>query len=155
LRYLKHTIDLKLNLYAGHELVAYVHADWDGDRSDRKSTSGYLCRLGRSLISWSSKKQCSLALISAAYASQEVVWRRQLHDDLGISAAQPTVLYEDNQGCIKLATNESMNAGTKYINVRHHHLRDLVNNNVIKMMYCQTEPTSADAFTKPLPRPRF
>jgi len=61
MRYLKHTIDLKFNICAGHELVAYVDADWAGARSDRKSTSGYLCRLGRSLISQSSKKQCSVA----------------------------------------------------------------------------------------------
>ena len=39
------------------ELRAYSDADWDGDRHDRKSTTGFCVFLGESLISWKSKKQ--------------------------------------------------------------------------------------------------
>src|SRR5664279_323622 len=64
IRYLKETINLKLKLKAvdNLQLVGYVDADWAGDKSDRKSTSGYLFKLGEAIISWLSKKQGSVAL---------------------------------------------------------------------------------------------
>ena len=82
IRYLKQTISLKLKISADHDLdlVGYVDADWGGDISDRKSTSGFFYLLGQSPISWSSKKQVSVALssteaeyVSAGYASQEAI----------------------------------------------------------------------------------
>ena len=163
MRYLKQTADLKLKISAVNlDLVGYVDADWAGDVSDRKSTSGYLYKLGESPVSWSSKKQASVALssteaeyISAALASQEVAWIRQLLCDLGVPATQATLMYEDNQGCIKLAAGDKMNARTKHIDVRYHHLRDLVERHVIELTYCETNKMIADALTKPLPRPKF
>ena len=113
-------------------------------------------------VSWSSKKQVSVALssteaeyVSAAYASQEAVWLRQLLTDLGISLPQATTIYEDNQGCIKLANTEKVNARTKHIDVRHHYLRDLVDRNMINLVYCESDSMIADALTKPIPRPKF
>jgi len=164
MRYLKQTISLKLKLSADNnlELVGYVDADWGGDVSDRKSTSGYLYMIGQSPISWSSKKQVSVAIssteaeyMSASYASQEAVWLHQLLDDLGVAVPRPTLIYEDNQGCIKLTATQKINARTKHIDIRHHHLRDLVNQDVINFVYCQTSNMIADALTKPLPRPKF
>lgn len=164
LRYLKHTRDMKLKLSADcpMELVCYVDADWAGDVADRKSTSGYLVQLGSCPVSWSTRKQLSVALssteaeyVAAAYASQEVLWLQQLLSDLGRAVHTPTRVLEDNQGCIKLAVAEGINARTKHIDVRHHHLRDLVNRGVIDLQYCESGAMTADAFTKPLPRPRL
>ena len=65
IRYLKQTVNLKLKISADNncELVGYVDADWAGDISDRKSTSGYIYRLGQSPVSWSSKKQASVTVV--------------------------------------------------------------------------------------------
>ncbi|KAF3669775.1 hypothetical protein FXO37_08849 [Capsicum annuum] len=38
-------------------LRPYFHSDWAGDPLDRTSTTGYVCYLGSSPITWSSKKQ--------------------------------------------------------------------------------------------------
>lgn len=46
--------------------------------------------------------------IAAAYASQEAVRLCQLLEDLGEPISQPTVLYEDNQRCIKRGTMVAM-----------------------------------------------
>jgi hypothetical protein len=44
------------------DLIGYSDSDYAGCKVDRKSTSGMCQFLGRSLVSWSSKKQTSVAL---------------------------------------------------------------------------------------------
>jgi hypothetical protein len=47
------------------DLIGYSDADWAGCKIDRKSTSGTCQFLGRSLVSWASKKQNLVALSTA------------------------------------------------------------------------------------------
>ena len=47
------------------DLIGYSDSDYAGCKDDRKSTSGTCQFLGRSLVSWSSKKQTSVALSTA------------------------------------------------------------------------------------------
>ena len=62
LRYLKHTPNVGLWYPKGakFELVGYSDSDYVGCKVERKSTSGTCQLLGRSLISWASKKQIVL-----------------------------------------------------------------------------------------------
>ncbi|GFS46627.1 hypothetical protein Acr_00g0103390 [Actinidia rufa] len=53
-------------------LRAYVDANWDGDVSNRKSTSGFCVFLGDSLVSWKSKKQSVVVARSTAEAEYRV-----------------------------------------------------------------------------------
>ncbi|CAM8918128.1 unnamed protein product [Rhodiola kirilowii] len=66
LRYLKGTDDLCLLYPRGGDLrlEAYTDADYAGCKIDRKSTSGMAQYLGPCLISWASKKQSSIALLT-------------------------------------------------------------------------------------------
>ena len=65
----------------GHtNIVGYSDADWAGDSSDRRSTSGYCIFIGRNLIWWKSKKQTVVAWSSTkaeyramAHATSELV----------------------------------------------------------------------------------
>ncbi|KAM9330861.1 LOW QUALITY PROTEIN: uncharacterized protein PAF06_019070 [Gastrophryne carolinensis] len=89
LQYLKET--QRLNFKIGDlTLRGYVDAHWAGDSADQKSTSGYLFELGESSVSWSSRKHVSVVVsssiaeyMSTVYASQEVIWLKQLMEDLG------------------------------------------------------------------------
>jgi hypothetical protein len=67
LRYLRQTLNLGLWYLKGAHfiLIGYSDSDYVGCKIDRKSTSGTCQLLGRSLISWSSKKQNSIALSTA------------------------------------------------------------------------------------------
>ena len=67
LRYLKHTSNVGLWYPKGakFELVGYSDSDYAGCKVKRKSTSGTCQLLERSLVSWSSKKQNSVALSTA------------------------------------------------------------------------------------------
>ena len=58
LRYLKHSSSIGLWYPKGakFDLIGYSDSDYAGCKVDRKSTSGSCQFLGRSLVSWSSKK---------------------------------------------------------------------------------------------------
>ncbi|XP_057719148.1 uncharacterized mitochondrial protein AtMg00810-like [Arachis stenosperma] len=59
LRYVKGTLfhGLHFSAHSFLSLQAYSDADWDGDPTDRRSTTGYYLFLSDSLITWRTKKQ--------------------------------------------------------------------------------------------------
>ena len=66
LRYVSGTMDCGI-LYKTAmpiRLEGYTDADWAGYKADRRSTSGFVFSLGNGAISWSSKKQPTIALSS-------------------------------------------------------------------------------------------
>ena len=105
LRYLKGTLFHGLFYSAQSPLVlrAFSDADWAGDPTDRKSTTGNCFLLGSSLISWRSKKQTHVVRSSTeaeyrtlADTTSELLWLRWLLKDLEVSTSSTTPLYCDN-----------------------------------------------------------
>nr|KYP63315.1 hypothetical protein KK1_017884 [Cajanus cajan] len=64
LRYLKGTANLGINFYKSQHfsLLGNCDADYVGDKWERKNTSGGCHFLGRYLVSWTSKRQSTIAL---------------------------------------------------------------------------------------------
>ncbi len=89
-RYIKGILDLELTFKGSlRALEGYADADWAGDRNTRRSTSGFLFNLGSGAISWSSKRQPTVALsscegefIGQTQAIKEAVWLKFLLDQL-------------------------------------------------------------------------
>ena len=83
-------MDLELTFKGSlRALEGYTDADWAGDRDTRRSTFGFLFNLGSGAISWSSKRQPKVVLLSceAEYMRQtqaikEAVWLKSLLDQL-------------------------------------------------------------------------
>ncbi|CAL9078803.1 unnamed protein product, partial [Musa textilis] len=93
LRYLKGTPNLGLwySKSNNFDLIAYVDVDFGGYRIDRKSTSETCQFLGHALVSWSSKKQNSVALstakveyIAASACCAQVIWMKNILEDYEI-----------------------------------------------------------------------
>ena len=68
LRYVKGTIDYGIEFNAQEsnkiELIGYSDADWAGDIVSRKSTSGYIFKLAGAAVSWQSRRQRTVALVT-------------------------------------------------------------------------------------------
>jgi hypothetical protein len=71
------------------DLIRYSDSDYAGCKVDRKSTSGTCQFLGRSLVSWSSKKQTSVALstteaefVAAGQCCAQLLWIGKLSGTL-------------------------------------------------------------------------
>jgi len=54
-----------------------------------------------------------------------------------------------------LAKNPVSHGRTKHIDIRHHFIRNEVEDGRITLVYCRTEDMIADILTKPLPRDQF
>ncbi len=144
-------------------LTAYADADWAGDSQDRKSTTGYLFRLGEIPITWNSKKQTTVALSSteAEYmalteGTKEAIWLRRLLQEIQVlQDTTPTMIFGDNQGSLKLAHNLVFHSRTKHVDVRHHFIREKVESGQVTLDYISTRDQLADILTKPLGKITF
>ena len=74
LRYVKGTSDFGILYEKGVscKVVSFCDADYAGDISTRKSTTGYVFSLGSRAISWCSKRQSTVSLLTteAEYTSR-------------------------------------------------------------------------------------
>ena len=163
IRYLKGTSNLGLwySKDSSLKLIGYSDADYGGCRIDRKSTSGTCQFLGSNLISWHSKKQNSVALstaeaeyVAAGSCCAQILWIKQQLKDYGESQNKIPIKC-DNTSAINLTKNPIQHSRTKHIEIRHHFIRDHVENEDIILEYVPTENQLADIFTKPLSTERF
>jgi hypothetical protein len=107
MRYLVLTTNLGLWYPKGFhfDLISYSDVDYAGCKVDRKSISETCQILGRSLVSWSSKKQNFVALstVEAEYVAADsccaqLLWMRQTLKDYGYTMNQVPLLCD----CLQL-----------------------------------------------------
>ncbi|GJU88301.1 hypothetical protein Tco_1300724 [Tanacetum coccineum] len=146
---------------SGIETIVYADSDHAGDYVDRKSTSGVCTFMGCCLTSWFLKKQTALAIstteaeyVSAEKACQQALWMKQALIDYGIRLDDIPIMC-DNKGAIDLSKNPVQHSRTKYIEIRHHFLRDNVQKGNISIEKVSSEDNVADIQTKPLKRESF
>ena len=140
-------------------VVGYVDADWAGDASDRKSTSGYVFMLYGGAISWRSRKQnmvslssCESEYVSLAEACKEMLWLKSLYGELGIlSSGETFSLLIDNAAAKFIAESEVVHDRSKHIDIRYHFIKDLVNSKAVILEHVGSSDNISDLLTKPLP----
>jgi hypothetical protein len=99
--------------------------------------------LNNGAIAWKSRRQPTVALstMEAEYmalsdATKELKWVRTLLAELGYSNKKSaddtlTVLFSDSQSAIALAKNPVSHARAKHIDIRHHFVREAIQDKVI------------------------
>ncbi|GJT08459.1 hypothetical protein Tco_0842921 [Tanacetum coccineum] len=116
-------------------LTAFVDADHVGCQDTRRSTSGSMQLLGDRLVSWSLKRQKSVALSSteAEYIAlsgccAQFLWMRSQLTDYGLRFNKIPI---------------------------YHFIKEQVENGVVELYFVRTEYQLADIFTKALCRERI
>ncbi|GKF55289.1 hypothetical protein Tco_0165629, partial [Tanacetum coccineum] len=134
----------------------YRDADFAGCQDTRRSTSGSIQLLGDRLISWSTKRQKSVAISSteAEYIAlfgccAQILWMRSQLTDYGFSFNK-IPMYYDNKSAIALCCNNVQHSRSKHIDIIYHFIKEHVENGVIKLYFVITEYQLADIFTKAL-----
>ena len=164
LRYIQGTLDYGILFERKVEpkLIGYCDSDWGGCLDDMKSTSGYVFTLGSGVFSWGSKKQQTVAqssaeaeYVSASLATSHAIWLRRILNDIGENQGEATQLFCDNKSAIAMTKNPVHHSRAKHIALKHHFIREAVEENENEIGYCKTEDQVADIFTKALPREKF
>ena len=143
-------------------LTGYSDADWAGDVDTRRSTTGYDVMLNNGAVAWRSQRQPTVALstMEAEYmalteATKELKRIRTFLAELGCNNGKsnvPTDLYSDNQSAIDLAKNPVSHARAKHIDIRHHFVREAIQDQIIWVQYIPTLEMTADSLTKAMGR---
>jgi hypothetical protein len=167
LRYVKGTLKLGLLFPTGSnddsaELKSYSDSDWGGDKTDRRSTSGYVMIFNNVAVAWSTKKQpvtalstCEAEYIAGTFATCQMIWLDSVLKELKCEVQKPLKLMIDNKSAISLAKNPISHGRSKHIETRFYFIREQVVNGNIEVVYCPTEVQFADGFTKAVKLDRF
>ena len=142
-------------------LVGHFNADWAGNADDRKSTSGGCFYVGNNLVCWMSKKQNSISLstakaeyIATGSCCTQLLWMQKLLHDCGICQEHLTI-YCYNTSAINIYKNPVQHSRPKHIEIRHHFIREFVEDGILTLEFIHTDDQKADLFTKPLDNKRF
>lgn len=139
------------------KLQAYCDSDWEGCPNTRRSTTGFCLLLGKSPITWNSKKQTVVATSTAeaeyrsmAMAVCEVLWVKQLLRELGLKQIEATPIMCDNQAALAIAANPVHHEKTKHVEIDCHFIREQVTAGSICLTYVSSSNQVADVLTKVL-----
>ena len=154
--YLRSTIEYCITFGGENngKLAGYTDASFAEDSATRRSTGTYIFTLNRGPISWTSKRQLTVALstteaeyMAMCQAAREAIWLRQLLTELGLHQESVQV-YADNKGAIALGKNPEFHKRSKHIDVQYHYVREQVQSGRISTPYLPTNQMVADGLTK-------
>jgi hypothetical protein len=163
LKYLRITKDMFLIYGGDSELVVsgYTDANFQIDRDDSRSQSGYVFILNDGAMSWKSSKQetttystTEAEYIAASEAAKESFWIKKFLGELGVvpSVHGPVDLYCDNNGAIVQAKESRSHSISKHVLRRYHLIREIVNRGDVKIYKIDIVDNTTDPLTKPLPQ---
>ncbi|CAL2278311.1 unnamed protein product [Prunus armeniaca] len=130
----------------GHlNIDGYSDADWAGNVTDRKSTSGYFTFMGGNLVTWRSKKQNVVTLSSAEAEFRgmtkgicELLWLRKLLTELGYKPTSTINLFCDNKAAIAIAQNPVQHDRTKHVEVDRHFIKQKLESKVFQFPFVKS-----------------
>jgi hypothetical protein len=162
-RVVKYVLDtktkgLKLELNTkqqGWYLEGLSDSDFATDKDTRISVTGYIVYFCGIPVAWRSRSQRGVTLstseselVACSELIKEIKFIIQVLTSVGIPVKLPVMVRVDNVGAIFLANNLTTGDRTKHIDVRHHFVREIVEEGVVKIIFVKTAENDADLWTK-------
>jgi hypothetical protein len=88
-------------------------------------------------------------------ALKDVIWLRNLLTEIELEPRGPTTMFQDNQGTIAFSKNPRVHKRTKHIDVKHHMIREHIEEGIIIVEYVESKFNKADLLTKALAKSLF
>jgi hypothetical protein len=163
--------DLKLEMYCDADFAGLYKREPDRSVDSARSRTGYIIKLSGCPLVWKSQLQTeiSLSTLEAEYSALSQALRTLLplkRMIIGIAQTsrlsrevQATIMaevFEDNQGCLALATNHRLTSRTKYFHVKWHwfwHFYAV--HREFEVTYIRSALQDADYLTKQIPKDAF
>ena len=170
LRYLAGTPALGLTFYCGKgltdadpvDVTGYADADWANDKTDRKSMTGLVVRIGPSVVGWKCQKQktvaqstCEAELYALAALVNELLWTRGILTEMGVKLRGASVAHGDNQSTLVISVHGVKTERTKHVDIKYHFITQSIADKTIEVKWVSTHDQQADIFTKALDRQKF
>lgn len=159
LSYLKATLDYGITYCHGADIrpYGYVDADYAGDINGSRSTEGHIFFVANGPVSWTSKRQETVALstVEAEYmaftrATQQAIWLTKFMDEIALTQPRPINIFADNNGAIANTQNDKNHRRTKHIRIKYHFTKEKVAEGEVFFTYIPSADNLADILTKPL-----
>ena len=143
-------------------LIGVKNTDWTGYSINRKSITRIVIMLAGSTILCKSRFQDTIALssteaefIAAVEAGKYILYLRSILNDIGIPQNDATILYEDNQGSLLMASAQQPTKRTRHIDINNFVLQDWCETDIIAMKRINAKDNCSDTLTKATPRTLF
>jgi hypothetical protein len=124
--YIKNTLGYRLTYSCKNDLSphAFVDADYGGCRDTHHLTSGYIFLMAGGPVTWSSKRQTTVALstvkaeyIAMSHCAQQMAWMHSWLSEVEVEYSVPGLISGDNCGVIALTMNTKDHKKVKHINI--------------------------------------
>ena len=92
--------------------------------------------------------------IATGSSCSQLVWMKQMLKEYNVEQNVLT-LYCDNLSALNISKNHIPQSRTKHIDIRHHFIRDLVEEKVVTLEHVDTEEQLVDIFIKALDAKQF
>lgn len=129
------------------KVLGYSDADYGGDSTTSRSTTGVVSLYAGAAVSWVSQRQVTVAISTT---EAEIVAASEGEAKLTEMETMPSFTV-DNKAAIRLAHNPEFHKRTKHIRLRHFFVREMVQ--VGTLTVCKTSSCDqlADILTKAVP----
>ncbi|PHT87616.1 hypothetical protein T459_09722 [Capsicum annuum] len=111
--------------------------------------------LGNCVVSWSSKKQiivtlltCEAEYVEATSCTCHVIWLRRLLKELNLPQTTATMICIDNKSAHALFKNSVYHDRSKHIDTRYHFIRECIVKKEVDLKYVKFHDQVADIFIK-------
>ena len=153
------------------DIRCFTDSDWARDKTTRRSTSGWLCSLLGTPLSYASRTQQTITLSSAeaelmalSSGMAEALHVQQLLEELQTGVCTTTfnynnpnkkciTLYTDSTSATSLASKLGVNRRSRHMALRYLWIQDLRQAGEVDIKRVTTHENPADIYTKLLPAP--